>query len=214
MQGIGGCASGVGFIMDKQLRETAAVMPRRKRGSQAARPLPLSALPDEADRSRCFFEVLPSGATEGSLEDTKLRLTRRILFLSRQWRHLLNEALRATGESHARWVTLLWIDMLAGLANVGEIAERVGVESPTLVRLLNRLEKEGLVSRRALNGSNRAKTAVLTAKGKRKILAMSVVVDRTQAEFLSEIDAQRLTQALGVPDEVLAKYVRVVMWPG
>jgi len=34
--------------------------------------------------SRCFYEWVPDGVTVGSLEDKKLRLTRRILFLSRR----------------------------------------------------------------------------------------------------------------------------------
>src|SRR5690349_6936222 len=49
---------------------------------------------------RTYFEVVPTGEVEGSLEDKKLRLTRRILFLSRRWRNDMDEALRATGASH------------------------------------------------------------------------------------------------------------------
>jgi DNA-binding MarR family transcriptional regulator len=51
----------------------------------------------------------------------------------------IDNALRTTGDSHARWVTLLWVGMMAGRAKTGEIAEQVGVELPTLVRLLKRL---------------------------------------------------------------------------
>jgi len=163
---------------------------------------------------RTYFEVVPNGEAEGSLEDKKLRLTRRILFLSRRWRNDMDEALRATGASHARWITLLWVDMMDGRANIGELAEQVGVELPTLVRLLNRLEIEGLVERRALRGSNRAKTVVLTAKGKTELTGMGAVVSRARAEFLIDISEDRLTIALEVLDGLLAKYARVVMWPG
>jgi MarR family transcriptional regulator for hemolysin len=163
---------------------------------------------------RTYFEVVPTGELEGSLEDKKLRLTRRILFLSRRWRNDMDEALRATGASHARWITLLWVDMMDGRANIGELAEQVGVELPTLVRLLNRLEMEGLVERRALRGSNRAKTVVLTAKGKTELTAMGAVISRARAEFLKDISEDRLTIALEVLDALLAKYARVVKWPG
>jgi MarR family transcriptional regulator, transcriptional regulator for hemolysin len=163
---------------------------------------------------RTYFEVVPTGETEGSLDDKKLRLTRRILFLSRRWRNDMDEALRATGASHARWITLLWVDMMDGRANIGELAEQVGVELPTLVRLLNRLEIEGLVERRALRGSNRAKTVVLTAKGKTELMAMGAVISRARAEFLKDIDEDRLTTVLELLDSLLAKYARVVKWPG
>jgi len=83
---------------------------------------------------------------------------------------------------------------------------------PTLVRLLNRLEREGLLVRRPLGGSNRAKTVVLTRKGRRESAAMNAVVTRERAEFLQDVDEQRLTAALGLLDELLAKYTRVVLW--
>lgn len=150
--------------------------------------------------------------TAGSLEDKKLRLTRRILFLSRRWLNTIDGALRKTGDSHARWVTLLWVGMMAGRANIGELADQIGVELPTLVRLLNRLEHEGLVERRALDGSNRAKTVVLTSKGRRLSAAMNDIVSRARVEFLKDVNEEQLTAALGLLDNLLAKYTRVVMW--
>jgi MarR family transcriptional regulator for hemolysin len=169
----------------------------------------------EREISRCFYEWIPDGVKVGSLEDKKLRLTRRILFLSRRWLNLIDNALRTTtGDSHARWVTLLWVGMMAGRAKIGELADQIGVELPTLVRLLNRLEREGLVERRALGGSNRAKTVVLTAKGRRESEAMNEVVTQARAEFLRDVNEERLTAALELLDDLLAKYTRVVMWSG
>jgi len=164
--------------------------------------------------SRVFYEWIPAGITPGSMEDKKLRLTRRILFLARRWLNLIDGALRNTGASHARWVTLLWVGMMAGRVKIGELADQIGVELPTLVRLLNRLEREGLVERRALNGSNRAKTVVLTAKGKRESAAMNEVVASARAEFLRDVKEEQLTMALDLLDGLLNKYARVVMWPG
>jgi MarR family transcriptional regulator, transcriptional regulator for hemolysin len=168
--------------------------------------------PGMPEISRCFYEWVPDGVIVGSLEDKKLRLTRRILFLSRRWLNTIDAALRKTGDSHARWVTLLWVGMLAGRANIGELADQVGVELPTLVRLLNRLEQEELVERRALDGSNRAKTVILTPKGKRSSAAMNAIVSRARVEFLKDVNEEQLTAALGLLDNLLAKYTRVVMW--
>jgi MarR family transcriptional regulator, transcriptional regulator for hemolysin len=164
--------------------------------------------------SRSFYEWVPEGVTVGSVEDKKLRLTRRILFLSRRWLNTIDGALRKTGDSHARWVTLLWVGMMAGRAKIGELADQIGVELPTLVRLLNRLEQEGLVERRALDGSNRAKTVVLTPKGKRLSASMNEIVSRARIEFLKDVNEEQLTAALGLLDGLLSKYARVVMWPG
>jgi MarR family transcriptional regulator, transcriptional regulator for hemolysin len=184
----------------------------RAPGRAAPRLSPVAAPAQQI--SRRFYEVVPEGATLDSLDDKKLRLIRRILFLGRRWRNQMDEALRAMGDNHARWVTLLWVDMMAGRANLGELAEQIAVELPTLVRLLNRLEREGLVERRALGSSNRDKTVVLTAKGKRALKRMSEVINRTRQKFLDEVDERRVAAALELLDDVLAKHANVVMWPG
>jgi MarR family transcriptional regulator for hemolysin len=191
--------------------------PAMRRGHPAGRlssrrqpPAP----PSARASSRCFYEVVAESTTLGSLDDKKLRLTRRILFLGRRWRNLMDEALRATGDNHARWVTLLWVEMMAGRANLGELAEQIAVELPTLVRLLNRLERERLVKRRALGRSNRDKTVVLTEKGKRALVQMSEVINDTRQRFLEDVDEQRVDAALELLDDLLAKYAYVVMWPG
>lgn len=196
-------------------RARAAAASRSGRAGPArSRPKATLAASPSQEISRCFYEVVPDDTTLGSVGDRKLRLTRRILFLGRRWRNLMDEALRATGDNHARWVTLLWVNMMAGRANLGELAEQVAVELPTLVRLLNRLEREGLVERRALGSSNREKTVVLTAKGKRALTQMSAVINRVRATFLEDVDEQRLDSALELLDDLLAKYARVVMWSG
>jgi MarR family transcriptional regulator for hemolysin len=159
-----------------------------------------------------FVEVLAPNASLDSLEDKKLRFTRRVLFLARRWRNLLDEALRGSGDSHARWITLTWVDLLDGKANHRELAERVGVELPTLVRLLNRLEQERLVSRRSLGSKGRAKSVVLTARGRHSLAAMSKVVSRTRAGFLVSLDEAQLTRGLDALDALLAQYATVLDW--
>jgi MarR family transcriptional regulator, transcriptional regulator for hemolysin len=187
----------------------SAASPRRARRPRAVASPPAAAAPEI---SRRFYEWVPDGVTVGSFEDKKLRLTRRILFLSRRWLNTIDGALRKTGDSHARWVTLLWVGMMAGRAKIGELADQIGVELPTLVRLLNRLEREGLVERRALNGSNRAKTVVLTPKGKRLSASMNEIVSRARVDFLKDVNEEQLTTALELLDKLLARYTRVVMW--
>jgi len=180
----------------------SGAVPRRARAKSVAVP----------EISRCFYEWVPDGEAAGSFEDKKLRLTRRVLFLSRRWLNMIDNELRATGDSHARWITLLWVGMMGGRHKIGELADQIGVELPTLVRLLNRLEREGLVERRSLGGSNRAKAVVLTPKGRRLSTNMNGIVDRVRSEFLQGVNEKQLNEALDLLDGLLAKYTRVVMW--
>jgi MarR family transcriptional regulator, transcriptional regulator for hemolysin len=193
--------------------ESRKLATRAKKAKSAAPRTRVRAPRPQASRKH-FVEVLSPGTRIDSIEDRKLRFTRRVLFLARRWRHLMDEALRGTGHSHARWITLIWVDLLDGKANHRELAERVDVELPTLVRLLNRLEQEGLVARRSLGSKGSAKSVVLTPRGRERLDAMSDVVNRTREGFLDNLDEAQLTQGLEALDALLAQYATVLDWRG
>ena len=54
----------------------------------------------------------------------------------------------------------------------GELAEEMGIEGPSLVRLIDLLEKEGLVERRDVPNDRRTKGVWLTAKGAETMQAL------------------------------------------
>ncbi len=181
---------------------------RRKVTRKATTPPPRHVVPSPA--ARYFVEVRAIGQRKGSPDDMKLRLIRRVLFLARRWRHHMDEELRASGYSHARWITLLWVDLLDGHANHRELAERVGVELPTLIRLLNRLETEGFVKRRSLHTRGLSKTVEMTASGRTKLRAMTRIVRKTRVQFTSGLDQKKVGEAVKLLDTLLAKYATVI----
>src|SRR3546814_12003000 len=69
--------------------------------------------------------------------------------LSRSWRAELDRRLAGLGLSQARWLVLLHLARFSELPTQRELAPSVGVEGPTLARLLDSLEAPGLVSRQA-----------------------------------------------------------------
>ena len=145
----------------------------------------------------------------GSLDDLKLRFTRRVIFLARVWRNRMNEALRRDGQSYARWSALIWAHLLGGRANHRELAERIGVELPTLIRLLNRMEAEGLVERCALEGGQaRAKTVRLTASGRQVLAELNDITERTRTAFLEDVDQDKLEASMSLFDDLLGKEAR------
>ena len=156
------------------------------------------------------FLELQGRYPSGSVEDLKLRFTRRVIFLARIWRNRMNEELRKSGQSHARWITLIWVHLLGGEVNHRELAERIGVELPTLIRLLNHLEAEGLVERRALEGgAARAKTVNLTPAGKRVLVELNAIPERARATFLDGVDKEKLETCMSLFDDLLAKELAV-----
>jgi MarR family transcriptional regulator for hemolysin len=175
------------------------------RGAEASSEAVLDALSTVAIQGTDFLEV-QGRYPQGSLEDLKLRFTRRVIFVARLWRNRINEELRKVGQSHARWMTLIWVHLLGGQANHRELAERIGVELPTLIRLLNTLEAEGLVERCALKGgSARAKTVNLTVEGRRILAELNGITERARAAFLESVDKEKLETSMSLFDDLLAR---------
>ena len=78
-------------------------------------------------------------------------------------------------------------------------------ELPTLIRLLNRLEAEGLVERSALGGQWRAKTVRLTDQGRAVLSELNAITEQTRSSFLEGVDPERLAVCMALFDDLLSK---------
>jgi MarR family transcriptional regulator for hemolysin len=58
----------------------------------------------------------------------------------------INEELAALGITHRQWEVLAWISF-AGEMSQTELAEKMGIEAPTLVGVLDRMERDGWIMR-------------------------------------------------------------------
>src|SRR6185295_8589967 len=122
----------------------------------------------------------------------------------RPWRNLMNEELRAVGQSQARWGTLYWIAVFGDTVNQTELADRIGVEQPTLGRVLRDLEAEGLIERAAGTTDRRAKVIRLTAAAKPVMKQINRIQEAVRARLLRDIDPKDLTVCMAVFAQILA----------
>ena len=81
--------------------------------------------------------------------------------VARAMRRRFDERARQLGVTQAQWKVLLSLDREEGL-NQGVMAERIEVEPITLCRMIDRLEDNGLVERRADPAYRRAWRIFLT----------------------------------------------------
>jgi MarR family transcriptional regulator for hemolysin len=164
-------------------------------------PLPL---PDIHEGRRRFLE---SGRYHeaGSREDLNFQFTSAVMGLGRRWRQRLNEELAQIGQTQARWESLFWIEAAGGHATQREVAQRVGIEGPTFARMLDRLEKEKLVVRRASKSDRRTKTIALTKEAAPRLKEISDMSDRLRSRLLEDIDPAELVACLAVVRRILAK---------
>jgi MarR family transcriptional regulator for hemolysin len=127
-----------------------------------------------------------------------------LTFVARRWRNLMNEELRAVGQSQARWGTLYWIAVFGDTVNQTELADRIGVEQPTLGRVLRDLEAEGLIERASGSADRRAKVIRLTAAAKPVMKQINRIQESVRARLLRDIDPKDLTVCMAVFAQILA----------
>ena len=144
----------------------------------------------------------------GSREALNFRFTGRLNLIARRYRTRLNEVLRRVGQSQARWDALFWISVSGGEATQSELAERMGVEGPTLVTMLHKLEQEGLVERHKLEGDRRAKTIRLTAGAEQVLAEIAGLSSPFRDELLAEIPDEDLEVCLSVFDRIMGRLDR------
>lgn len=127
-----------------------------------------------------------------------------LIFVARRWRNLMNEELRKVGQSQARWGTLYWINVFGDTVNQTELADRIGVEQPTLGRVLRDLEAEGLIERLPGKDDRRAKVIRLTQAAKPVMREIDRIQNAVRAKLLRGIDPEDLSACVSVFARILA----------
>ena len=92
-------------------------------------------------------------------------LGRQIATLARAWRLELDRRLMPCGRSQARYVLMVYLAEAEGPLAQTDLAERAGITGPTLVRHVDQLETQQLVSRTDATGDRRVKNVSLTEQG-------------------------------------------------
>ena len=117
--------------------------------------------------------------------------------VSRQWRTRLDERLKGNGLTQARWIVLLMLSR-SGPISQRDLAKSISVEGPTLVRVLDKLEKQGLVTRLACDDDRRVKQIHLTAAAKPMLGKITRIAIELRNELLANVAGADLEAALRV----------------
>lgn len=107
---------------------------------------------------------------------------------ARAWRQRLDERLKPLGLSQAKWVALFRLARMSTAPTQAALAAELGIEGPTVTRLLARLEATGYVERRPAPGDRRLKVVHLTAKARAEAARIDRVAADLRAELLAGLD--------------------------
>ncbi|WP_085723421.1 MarR family transcriptional regulator [Pseudomonas sp. R37(2017)] len=128
--------------------------------------------------------------------------------MSRGWRAELDRRLAGMGLSQARWLVLLHLARFEEAPTQRELAQSVGVEGPTLARLLDSLESQGLVQRQAVLEDRRAKKIVLCAPALPLIEQIETIATQLRHELFEGVDEADLKVCMRVHGHILGNLER------
>ena len=133
------------------------------------------------------------------MNDLEERFSGALHNASRAWRQALDRRLKYLGVSQASWMTIAVAAKAHGPLSQSELADRLGVEGATMVAMVDRLVKAGLVIRQPSTTDRRVKRIVLTEAG-------NLLYDKVRAEaaaFRKDLLANMDPKALLIATELL-----------
>jgi MarR family transcriptional regulator for hemolysin len=129
--------------------------------------------------------------------------------LARLWRRQADQALADHGLSQATAHPLRVLSGRGKCLRQGALADELGIEGPSLVRLIDLLQSEALVERREDPTDRRAKTLHLTPKGEAKAEEINRVLRRVRADLLRDISSEDLAVTYDVLQRIEQRAVRL-----
>lgn len=132
------------------------------------------------------------------LDQLRQAFTHTLLLAGRQWRRAANGLVEAHGLSDATALPLILIGRLEGEPRQNALADAVGIEGPSLVRLLDQLCTAGLVVRKEDPTDRRAKVLSLTPAGQRTVAQMEAELIALRGQVFADVDTADLEASLRV----------------
>lgn len=129
------------------------------------------------------------------MSDLEERFSNALHSTSRSWRQAVDRRLKYLGVSQASWMTIAIAAKARSPLSQSELADKLGVEGATMVSMIDRLVKAGLVNREASTTDRRVKRVVLTAAGIKiyeKVKAEAMALRR---DLLANTDQKKLLLA-------------------
>ena len=122
--------------------------------------------------------------------------------LARRLRQAVDAELQTFGLTDATWRPLAYVGRLGDGVRQKELATALSIEGPSLVRLLDNLERRGLIERREDENDRRARGIYLTDAGHDLAVRVAKVGTEIQTRLLASVPAEDLEICQRVLDQV------------
>ncbi|EKZ5284047.1 MarR family transcriptional regulator [Klebsiella aerogenes] len=137
------------------------------------------------------------------MDNRQLNFSHLLYLTAHHWRLAVNRRLKNLGMSQASWVAVSAIARNEQPLSQSELAQELGVESATIVPLINRLVELELVERVKPDSDKRKRLLVATTKGMALFHQVKAVADDLREEILTAITAEEREQTHRVLEKLL-----------
>lgn len=120
-------------------------------------------------------------------------------------RNVIDAHLEPLGLSSGQWRPLLLLNEASGPMTQVQIARALGLESPTVVRLIDRLTEKGWILRRSCPGDRRAYHVELTDAARRVCADIEKILMRLRAAVLADFTKAELELAVSFMERMHAR---------
>lgn len=135
----------------------------------------------------------------------KHRFAMELAHVSRAWRAELDRRLVNSGLSQARWMVLLHLIRNDDKPPTQrELADLIGIESPTLARTLDALEGMNMIQREPCTVDRRIKRVLLTAEAREIASEIAAISKQLRNELFEGIADAEIEQCQSVFQRVLS----------
>jgi DNA-binding MarR family transcriptional regulator len=141
---------------------------------------------------------------ESEADDDYFRVTRALVVAVRRWRKIANDRIKPLRQTMARGETLYLVAYSDEELNQSELARLIGVEGPTMVRMLDALSQEGLIERQQSHEDLRVTINRITDKGRQVVRKIMRITNELRREVLQDVDREELR----ITNKVLAQILR------
>ncbi len=135
-----------------------------------------------------------------NLDDCVMLLTSRA---SKRLSALLEQRFAEFGITRVQWFALYYTNC-SGNVTQRELADLMGIKEPTVVRLLDRCEKEGLLQRVPSQSDKRKKMLALTQKGETLNAQLTKVAEQFMHDAIAGISQDDLDTYINVIEKMLS----------
>lgn len=134
-----------------------------------------------------------------------------LLSLARHWRWWLDRRLKPEGVTQGTWFVLAYLELGGEGMAQKDLAKFIGIEGPTLVGHLDRLEKQGLVERREDASDRRSRTVHLTSAAGPLWEKISAIASQMRSELLAGVSRNDLATCARVFEQIMTNAERQLL---